>query len=113
MDVLWKRGEATVSEVRAELPSPPGYSAVRAMLRILEEKGHLRHREDGRRYVYSPRAPRHSAERSALQSLVRTFYSDSPSAAVAALLDLEAGSLTTDELDQLEELIRRARANQE
>ncbi|HVS14760.1 MAG TPA: BlaI/MecI/CopY family transcriptional regulator [Thermoanaerobaculia bacterium] len=110
MDVVWRRGEATVSQVLAKIPDPPSYSAVRAMLRILEEKGHLRHREEGRRYVYVPRAARRSAERSALRRVLSTFFDDSPAAAVAALLDMEAGRLSAAELDELDELVQRARA---
>ncbi|HVS64107.1 MAG TPA: BlaI/MecI/CopY family transcriptional regulator [Thermoanaerobaculia bacterium] len=110
MDIVWRHGEATVALVLDELPDPPSYSAVRAMLRILEEKGHLQHREDGRRYVYLPRAPRRNAERSALRRVLATFFDDSPSAAVAALLDMEAGRLSADELDELEDLVQRARA---
>ncbi len=110
MDVVWRRGTATVTEVLAEIPDPPSYSAVRAMLRILEEKGHLRHREEGRRYVYLPTAPRTRAQRSALRRVLRTFFQDSPREAVAALLDMEAARLSAGELDELEALVRRARA---
>jgi len=110
MDIVWRHGKATVALVLDELPDPPSYSAVRAMLRILEEKGHLQHREDGRRYVYLPRAPRRNAERSALRRVLATFFDDSPSAAVAALLDMEADRLSADELDELEDLVQRARA---
>ncbi len=109
MDVVWRRRTATVTEVLAELPDPPSYSAVRAMLRILEQKGHLRHREEGRRYVYLPTAPRTRAQRSALRRVLRTLFQDSPSEAVAALLDMEAARLSADELDELEGLVRRAR----
>lgn len=110
MDVVWKRGEVTVTQVLEDLPEPPSYSAVRAMLRILEEKGHLQHREDGRRYVYLPRAPRRNAERSALRRVLATFFDDSPAAAVAALLDMESRRLSAAELDELEDLVQRARA---
>lgn len=110
MDIVWRRGAVTVTEVLSELPDPPSYSAVRAMLRILEEKGHLKHREDGRRYVYLPTVPRTQAQRSALRRVLRTFFRDSPSEAVAALLDMEAARLSADELDELEALVRRARA---
>jgi predicted transcriptional regulator len=110
MDAVWRFGEATVSQVLGEIPDPPSYSAVRAMLRILEDKGHLQHREEGRRYVYLPRAPRRSAERSALRRVLSTFFDDSPAAAVAALLDMESNTLSAAELDELVDLVQRARA---
>ncbi len=110
MDVVWRRGEATVAEVLSELPDPPSYSAVRALLRILEEKGHLKHREEGRRYVYQPTAPRRRAQRAALRRLLHTFFSDSPSSAVAALLEMEAGRLSPEELERLADVVARARA---
>jgi len=87
MDVLHAREAATVAEVRAALPDPPGYSAVRALLRILEEKGHVRHRPEGARYVYQPRASRATASRSALKRLVATFFQGSVTQAMAALLE--------------------------
>lgn len=109
MDVVWRLGEVTAAQVRDELPDAPSYSAVRALLRILEEKGHLKHRQEGRRYVHLPTAPRSRAQRSALRRMVRTFFGDSPERAVAALLDLESGEMTTEELDRLAELVERAR----
>lgn len=109
MDVVWRLGEATAAQVRDEVPDAPSYSAVRALMRILEEKGHLKHRLEGRRYVYLPTAPKSRAQRSALQRMVRTFFGDSPERAVAALLDLEAGELSADELDRLAELVEQAR----
>jgi predicted transcriptional regulator len=109
MDVVWRLGEATAAQVRDEVPDAPSYSAVRALMRILEEKGHLKHRLEGRRYVYLPTAPKSRAQRSALQRMVRTFFGDSPERAVAALLDLEAGELSADELDRLAELVDQAR----
>lgn len=109
MDILYRLGEATVAEVLAELPDPPGYSAVRALLRILEDKRHLTHREEGRRYVYLPRVARQRAQRSALRRVLRTFFDDSAPDAVAALLDLEASRLEPEELDRLESLIAEAR----
>lgn len=109
MDVVWRLGEVTAAQVRDELPDAPSYSAVRALLRILEEKGHLKHRQEGRRYVYLPTAPRSRAQRSALRRMVRTFFENSPERAVAALLDLESGDMTAEELDRLAELVERAR----
>lgn len=109
MDVIYKLGEATVSEVREAIPDPPSYSTVRTHLRILERKGLLRHREVGRRYVYVPTVPRSRAQRSALQRVLSTFFSDSPSQAVAALLDLKAADLTDETLDELADLVEQAR----
>ncbi len=109
MDIVYREGRATVAEVQAALPQAPGYSAVRAMLRVLEEKGHLRHRQDGPRYVYEPTLPRDRARRSALRRMLRTFFDDSPGDAVAALLDLSQKDLTDEELARLSALIREAR----
>ena len=109
MDVVWRLGEATAAQVRDEVPDAPSYSAIRALMRILEEKGHLKHRSEGRRYVYLPTAPKSRAQQSALRRMVHTFFSDSPERAVAALLDMEAGDLTADELDRLAELVEQAR----
>ncbi|MBA4156842.1 MAG: BlaI/MecI/CopY family transcriptional regulator [Gemmatimonadetes bacterium] len=107
MDVIYRKGRASVAEVLERMPEPPGYSAVRAMLRILEEKGHLRHEEDGPRYVYLPTLPRDEARDSALKHVVRTFFGGSREAAVAALLDDE--NISDANLDQLAELIDHAR----
>jgi BlaI family transcriptional regulator, penicillinase repressor len=109
MDVLYARGQATVAEVRRRLPDPPSYSAVRALLRVLEEKGHLEHRQDGPRYVYRPTVPREEARESALRHLVKTFFDGSAEGAVAALLDLEAGELAPADFDRLAAMIERAR----
>jgi predicted transcriptional regulator len=102
-------GEASSQDVLDRLPDPPSYSAVRALLRILEEKGHVRHRRDGQRYVYVPTVPRDRARVSALRQLVRTFFDGSAGAAAAALLDLSRDDLTDAELAQLEVLVERAR----
>ena len=109
MDVLHARGQATAAEVLAALPAPPGYSAVRALLRILEEKGHLKHRTDGARYVYSPRVSRQTATRAALKRLVSTFFAGSVSQAVAALLEDADSSLSQQELDKIDQLIQQAK----
>jgi predicted transcriptional regulator len=109
MDVLYRRGEATVSEVMEELPSAPTYSAVRALLRKLEEKGHVTHDAAGPRYVYRPTVAREAARESALDRMVRTFFEGSPGKTVAALLDLKAGELTAEELDELAERIEQVR----
>ena len=109
MDLLYQRGRATAAEVQADLPDPPGYSAVRAMLRVLEEKGHVRHQQDGPRYVYLPRVARDRAKRSALRHVVRTFFDGSTEQLVAALLDDGSTQLSEGELDRLAHLIERAR----
>ena len=109
MDVVYARGQVTVSEVLEEMPDAPTYSAVRAMMRKLEEKGHLVHDAQGARYVYAATMPREAASESALQRLVRTFFDGSPSKTVAALLDLKSDELTAAELDDLSALIARAR----
>ena len=109
MDVVYRRGRATVAEVLAELPDPPGYSAVRAMMRLLEEKGHLRHEEDGPRYVYLPIVPRDKVRRSALRNVVRTFFGGSTEEAVAALLDMHDPRLSKSQLERLSQLIQQAK----
>jgi len=109
MDVVFRRGEATVAEVLDDLPDPPSYSAVRAMLRKLQDKGYLRYRQDGPRYLYSATVPRGEASESALQRLVRTFFNGSPTRAVAALLDMESAQLSDGELDELAGMIENAR----
>ena len=107
MDVVYQSGRVTAAEVLDALPDPPSYSAVRALLRVLEEKGHLRHRRDGARYVFLPTVPRETARRSALARVVRTFFGGSTEAAVAALID--QSSLSDADLDRLQDLIDRAR----
>lgn len=109
MDIVYARGEVTVADVLGDLPDPPSYSAVRALLRILEEKGFLAHRRDGPRYVYRPTVPHREARASALRRLVRTFFDGSTSQAVATLIDLEAENLRAEELDRLGAKIADAR----
>ncbi len=109
MDVIYHLGKAGVTEVLERLPDPPSYSAVRAMLRILEEKGHLRHEQDGARYVYLATLPHGMARESALKHLLRTFFNNSTETAVAALLDLKGDELSERELDRLSVLIDQAR----
>ena len=109
MDILYGRGPASVAEVLAALPDPPSYSAVRAMLRILESKGHLRHIRQGAKYVYLPTRPRGPAGRSALQRVLQTFYDGSVSEALAALLSSADAELTPEELQRLARLVERAR----
>jgi predicted transcriptional regulator len=109
MDAIYRLGEATAQDVLDQIADPPSYSAVRALLRILESKGHVRHRRDGARYVYQPTVPRDRARTTALRQIVRTFFDGSAGAAAAALLDLSRDDLTDDELAQLEALVERAR----
>ncbi len=107
MDVLYARGSATAAEVREALPDPPSYSAVRALLRILEEKGHARHEQQGPRYVYLPQVSRERARKSALKRLVSTFFEGSAAQAAAALIGTER--LSKAELARLSSLIDKAR----
>jgi predicted transcriptional regulator len=109
MDVIYRLGRATAAEVGEHIPDPPSHSAVRAMLRILELKGHLRHEEDGPRYVFLATLPRARAGRSAVRQLIDTFFDGSTELAVAALLDMSAAKLSDDQLDRLAEIIKQAR----
>jgi predicted transcriptional regulator len=109
MDYLFQVGSAAVSDVRAHIPNPPTYSAVRAMLRTLEEKGHVTHKEEGRAYVYAPTVRRDAARKSALAHMLKTFFDDSTENALAALLDLKSSKLDAEELGRLEQLVKRAK----
>ena len=109
MAVIYTRGRATAQEVMDNLDDGPGYSAVRALLRILEDKGHVKHEQDGPRYVYLPIVTREKARKSALRQLLGTFFDGSTEQAVAALLDLKSSQLDDAELDRLAKLIKRAR----
>jgi predicted transcriptional regulator len=109
VDALYKLGRASAADIRAEIPDPPSYSAVRALLRILEDKGHVRHEQDGPRYVYVPTIARDSAKRSAMRHLVQTFFDGSAAQAMSALIDNSSVRLTDSELDRLEQLIDQAR----
>ena len=109
MHVIYERNQATAAEVMAGLPEAPGYSAVRALLGILEQKGHLKHKKDGVRYVYLPTRPREHAGRAALQRVLRTFFDGSTEKAVAALLDIADAKLTKADVARLTELIKQAK----
>jgi predicted transcriptional regulator len=109
MEVIYRRGQATAAEVLEDLPDPPSYSAVRAMLRVLEEKGHVRHEQQGPRYVFVPTVPREKARRRALKQLVQTFFDGSTEQTVAALLDIAARQLSDAEFDRLSLIIDQAR----
>jgi BlaI family transcriptional regulator, penicillinase repressor len=109
MDILYQRGKASASEVREAMGDAPGYSAVRAMLRVLEEKGHVKHQAEGLKYVYVPVVAREKAKRSAVKHLLDTFFAGSPEQIVAALLDVSATRLTREELDRMGEMIEKAK----
>jgi predicted transcriptional regulator len=109
MDVLYQRQRASVAEIRESLASPPSYSAVRALLRILEEKGHIRHAEKDLRYVYFPTVSRRRVRRAALRHLVETFFDGSAAQTVATLLDPSTARMSESELDRISELIVKAR----
>src|SRR6476660_6062871 len=109
LDILYQKGRATAAEVQADLPEPPSYSAVRALLRILEEKGHVKHEQDGPRYVYLPTVARDNAKRSALRHILQTFFDGSAEQAISALLDESSSNLSNDELNRLATLIDGAR----
>ena len=109
MDVLHRRGRASVGEVMAELSGDPAYSTVRAQLRVLEEKGHVRHEEQQLRYVYLPAASRQTVRRSALTHLLDTFFEGSPEKVVEALVGKERARLSDDELERMAQLIQKAK----
>jgi predicted transcriptional regulator len=109
IDILYAQGRATAAEVQAGLPDPPSYSAVRAMLRILEEKGHVRHEQDGPRYVYVPTVARDNAKRSALRHMLQTFFDGSAEQAISALLDDASTKMSEAELERLALIISQAR----
>jgi predicted transcriptional regulator len=112
MDVLYRLGRATAAEIRQALDGAPSDSTVRTQLRVLEGKGHVRHEEQGLRFVYMPTVPRHAARRSALRHLVDTFFDGSSARAVAAILGGEAARLSDDDLDRIAELVDQARGGQ-
>ena len=109
MDILFRRGRATAAEVMEELPGEPSYSTVRTQLRVLEDKGLVRHEEDGVRFIYMPAVARHAARKSALRHLVETFFDGSSEKAVAALLGGEGSKLSDEQLDRIADLIAKAR----
>jgi BlaI family penicillinase repressor len=109
MDILFRQGKASASEVREAMEDAPSYSAVRAMLRVLEEKGHVKHEEQGMKYVYVPTVTKDKAKRSAVKHLLDTFFGGSPEQIVAALLDVSATRLTREELDRMSQLIEKAK----
>lgn len=108
-EAVYRLGEASVAEVRGQLPDPPSYSAVRAMLGLLVEKGVLKFRRDGKRYLYRPGMPKAKAQRSALQNLLATFFGGCPTDVMAALLEISAGELSDDDFDRMRQMIEQAR----
>lgn len=109
MEILYRRGKASASEVLQSMEDAPSYSAVRAMLRVLEDKGHVKHQADGLKYVYGPVVTHDKAKRSAVKQLIDTFFQDSPAQIVAALLDVSSTRLTREELDRMAEMIENAK----
>ena len=109
LEILIERGRASASEVRAAMPDPPSYSAVRTLLRILEDKGHVRHKAEGLRYVYLATMGREKAKRTAVQHLLKTYFNGSPEQTMAALLDVSSAKLTRAELDRMAEMIEKAK----
>lgn len=109
MDIVYEMKEATALQVLERLPSPPSYSAVRALLRVLEQKGHLLHRQDGPRYIYAPRLAKDKARKSALAHLKQTFFDGSTADVVAALLDMSEDDLSDEDYERLSALIDKAR----
>ncbi len=109
MNVIYQRGHSSAAEVMENLPDPPSYSAVRALLKILVDKGHLKRHQDGPRYIYLPTVSPEKAKRRALKQMVHTFFEDSTVQAVAALLDLSDADLSSNELDRLAQLIEQAK----
>jgi predicted transcriptional regulator len=112
MDIVYRLGRATVGEVMEQLTGQPAYSTVRAQLRVLEEKGQLRHEEHGLRYVYLPKLSRNVARQSALRHLIDTFFEGSAGQAVAALLGKDGFKISEDELDRISELIEKAKSEE-
>ena len=109
LEILYRHGKVSASDVRAAMPDAPGYSAVRAMLRVLEEKGHVKHQAEGLRYVYVPTVAPEKAKRSAVKHLMDTFFNDAPEQVVAALLDVSSKRLTREELNRMSEMIEKAK----
>ena len=111
MDILFRRGRATAAEVMADVPGEPTYSTVRTQLRVLEQKGHVRHEQEGPRFVYMPVIRRQTARRSALRHVIETFFDGSPERVVEALLGGEASKLSPEELDRIEGLVKKAKGD--
>ena len=113
MDIIYQRGEASVADVLTNLPDPPGYNSVRVLLRILEDKGYLSHRQEGQRYIYLPTVLPEKAKRSELERLLRTFFEDSTPKVMSALLDISASKMSEKELDELSQMVEQAKKERE
>ena len=111
MDVLYRLGRATAGEILAQMSGAPSYSTVRTQLRVLEEKGHVRHEEQGLRYLYVPTVPRHAARKTALKHLVDTFFDGSPASLLTALLGSDAAKLSDEDLELIEQIVKAARSD--
>lgn len=109
MDIVYVLGKVSVAQVLERIPNPPSYSAIRALLKVLEKKGHLRHKQEGPRYIYFPTLPREEARQNALKHIMQTFFDDSTEDVVAALLNISEGSLSETDYKRLSELIKKAR----
>jgi predicted transcriptional regulator len=109
MDIIYELKEATVAQVLARIANPPSYSAIRALLRVLEEKGHLVHKQQGPRYIYSPTLSREKARKNALKHVMKTFFDNSTEDIVAALLDISEDNLSKQDYQRIQELIKKAR----
>lgn len=109
MDVIYRQGSATAAEVREQMPDPPSYSSVRALLRVLEEKGVLKHKQQGPRYLFMPTVRREKAKASALKHMMQTFFDDSAENVIAALMDISSSKLSEEEYKRLSEMIEQAR----
>ncbi len=109
MDIVYVLGKVSVAQVLERIPNPPSYSAVRALLKVLEKKGHLKHKQKGPRYIYFPTLPREEARQNALKHIMQTFFDDSTEDVVAALLNISEGSLSETDYKRLSELIKKAR----
>ncbi|MFB0564966.1 MAG: BlaI/MecI/CopY family transcriptional regulator [Candidatus Aminicenantaceae bacterium] len=109
MDIVYELNQATVAQVLEKIPNPPSYSTVRALLRVLEEKGHLTHKQEGPRYIYSPTIPREEARRNALRHVMKIFFDDSTEDVVAALLNISEDNLSEIDYKRLSELVKKAR----
>ena len=109
MDIVYELERASVAQVLERIPNPPSYSAIRALLRVLEEKGHLIHKQEGPRYIYSPTLPREEARRNAIRHVMKTFFDDSTEDVVAALLNISEDNLSKEDYKRLSELIKKAR----
>jgi BlaI family transcriptional regulator, penicillinase repressor len=112
MDALYRLGRATVAEILAQMHDAPSYSTVRAQLRVLEEKGHVRHEDQGLRYLYMPTVPRHAARKTALKHLLDTFFDGSPANLMTALLGSDSAKVSNEELDRITRLVNAAKTNQ-